>query len=343
MILNRSPYYYNVSLPNSYVTSVDFTVEVGTGSSSSPVVVQTYEVTKPVPSSSSPNSFIDISPFVRDVYEFAPLNFSGVSSNTIQASGNKAVLIAEVTAAFNDTIGSNSADENDTYICTLGYGKYRDGQNLSPTDKILLTHSDYKADTRGHFVVPLQCASGDSNPTVNGVAVTLGFSDTNTNYVKYLVIPVGNYSSTITVVFGGETITIEPTDECKYDLTQVQFLNRYGVIEVIHFYKASRQTFQIEGERFKNNFTNGSSYDTDIHQLKKYNVKGNRRVRIETGFLNEEYNDTIEELLLSEYVWLNGVPVNVSTNTLEQKTRIVDKLINYSIEFEYAFDEISNV
>jgi hypothetical protein len=69
----------------------------------------------------------------------------------------------------------------------------------------------------------------------------------------------------------------------------------------------------------------------------------NKKIKIETGFLNEDYNATIQELLQSEKVWMNGNPINVVSNSLEFKTRLIDKLISYSIDFEYAYDEINNV
>lgn len=68
---------------------------------------------------------------------------------------------------------------------------------------------------------------------------------------------------------------------------------------------------------------------------------------IETDFLNEDYNQTIEQLMLSEVAWIRSGnvtrPINVDTSSLEYKTRVVDKLISYSISFEYANNVINNV
>lgn len=280
---------------------------------------------------------------VRDWYEYAPLTTTGTSSAEIRTNGGKEALIAKVTASFNDSIGSQETDATSTYIAHDGYGYYKEGQNHQPSKKILLSNSEYKADSRGFMVIPLSVASGDSNPTVNGVAVTLGFSDTNSHYLKYLVIPIGNYSANFDVVFGGETVTIEPVSECKYPVQEVQFLNRYGGIESMHFYKAKKESIRLEREEFTNNFTSGTTYTTTRHQIKSLNVRSKKTFIMETGWLYEDYNDTIEELLRSEHVWLNGEPVNVKSSNLEIKTRIVDKLISYSIEFEYAYWDINNV
>lgn len=343
MILTRSPFYFNQAHPNNYITSIDFALTVGTGSTSSITSIGNYTFTKANPSSGTTNTYIDISPYIRDYFQYTPMSFTGTTSNEVRASGARSVLVVEATASFNDSLGSTEDDETSTYIATDGYGFYRDGQNHQPDNKILLSHTEYKSDYRGYFIVPLRAESGDSNPTVNSVEVSLSFTDTNTNYVKYLVIPCANYSDTITVSFEGDSITIELVEECKYSVNEIQFINRYGVFEVIHFYKAQKDSISFSSENFKNNRTNGTSYDTDAHQIKRYNVRSNKKFTVETGFLNEGYNQTLEELCLSEHVWSNGVPVNPVKNSLNLKTRIVDKLITYSLDFEYAFDQVNNV
>ena len=343
MILNRSPFHYNVVYPNVYVTSIDFEIIVGTGSTTTVVPVETYTASQPNPSSSTTNTWIDLSPFIRDLYTFTPLDFTGVSVAEMRTSGANSVLMVEVTASTIDSIGSNEDDVSNKYICTDGYGYYTDGQNYQPSQKILLSHTTYKADARGYFIVPLRAASGDGNPTVNAVEVALSFTDNNQNYVKYLVVPLSAYSGTVAVVFEGETINIEIIDECKYPVNEIQFINRFGVFEAVHFYKAKKETVNVKGETFKNTYTNGVSYDVQKHQYQKFNVVANKTIRIETGFLNEDYNATIQELISSEHVWIDGNPVNIRSNSLELKTRIVDKLISYSIDFDYAYDEISNV
>lgn len=52
-------------------------------------------------------------------------------------------------------------------------------------------------------------------------------------------------------------------------------------------------------------------------------------------------------MLLSEEVWINAgnkvLPVRPITNSLTYKTSVNDKLINYTLQFEYAFDKINNI
>lgn len=337
---SRTPYYYNVPFPNDFVTSIDYTVIVGSGEVNNIVPIQTREFTKPN-NGAADNAWIDLSPFIRDYYDYTPLTTLGTTVNEIRT--NNEVLLAQVTAEINDSIGSMEPNQVNKFIFSDGYGYYGEGQNFNTPKKILLTHTMYKADARGWFIVPLQCSSGSPDPQVNTVAVSLNYVEGADNYVKYLVIPLDNYTGTVTVDYDGESVAIEIINECKYPVNEVQFINKYGVFEAVHFYKTKKETFTTKSESFKSQFTDGVSYDTKAHQIRRYNVMSNKTVAIETGFLNQEYNDTIEELLQSENVWIDGVPVNPKTSSLELKTRAVDRLISYNINFEYAFDQISSV
>lgn len=343
MILTRSKYYFSVTRPNIYVTSIDYTIQIGTGSTTSPSNFRTRELSVPNPTSAVGKSWINVDRMIKDEFIFSPLDFTGITADEIQASGTYQVLVATMTAEYIDSIGSNATPTSQKKIATPGYGYYEDGANYAPTKKILLTNTTYKADARGYFVVPLQCTTGDSNPTVDSVEVTLSFSDTNTNYVKYLIIYMPDYTSNITVEFEGESITIEPITECRFDVQAVQFVNRFGVIEIIHFYKAKQETAEFDRKTFYNNYFDGTSYNTEVHQYKNYDTQVKESFKVETGFLSEAYNATIRELLASEWVWCNGLPVNPKTGSQELKRQAIEKLITYELEFEYAYDKISTV
>jgi len=50
---------------------------------------------------------------------------------------------------------------------------------------------------------------------------------------------------------------------------------------------------------------------------------------------------------LSEDCWIEidskTLPMNVSSSSLSYKTHLNDKLINYTIEVDFAFDTINNI
>jgi hypothetical protein len=69
---------------------------------------------------------------------------------------------------------------------------------------------------------------------------------------------------------------------------------------------------------------------------------------LSTGFVSEDYNEPIKELMLSEKVWMvtpesEIIPVNVTTSEATFRTSLNDKMVEYQIGFEYAYDAINNV
>lgn len=161
--------------------------------------------------------------------------------------------------------------------------------------------------------------------------------------VKYLYIDIAEATNEdyIEITYNGVTKTLLITDECKYTPVDVCFLNKEGAMQVQTFFKARKDSDSISSEKFQSNNSIG------LHQENTYNVKAKRKTTLNTGFVTEDKNETIRQLLLSSKVWFleNGIalPVKPVTNTFEVKTRVNEKLINYTIEFENAFNEINNV
>jgi hypothetical protein len=88
-----------------------------------------------------------------------------------------------------------------------------------------------------------------------------------------------------------------------------------------------------------------SQLDYSIYQAqtKSFNINGQQSVKLNTGWVDENYSDLITDLLLSETILLDGKPVELKTTSTELKTSLKDKMINYEIEFDYAFNFINDV
>lgn len=74
---------------------------------------------------------------------------------------------------------------------------------------------------------------------------------------------------------------------------------------------------------------------------------GSEKLTLNTGFYPEEYNEVFKQMQLSEDCWIEvnnkTLPVNITSSELAYKTNLNDKLINYTINIEYAFDTINNI
>jgi len=145
----------------------------------------------------------------------------------------------------------------------------------------------------------------------------------------------------IEVTYNGVTKTLLINDECRFTPVDVFFLNKEGALQVQTFFKARKDDFNITSESYQ------ADQEIGLHQEMTYNVGLKHKVNLSTGFITEDKNEIIKQLLCSQKIWFleNDVviPVKVSTTSLQYKTRQNDKLINYLIDFNYAFNDINNV
>lgn len=148
----------------------------------------------------------------------------------------------------------------------------------------------------------------------------------------------------IEVTYNGETITLLITDECRYTPVDIAFQNKEGAIVIIPFFKAKTESLTVSKEQFESDRGQPSQGN---HQYVNFNVQGKSKYKISSGFVKEEMNEIFKQLMLSERVWEfvdgNYIPLNLGSTSLEYKTRQKDRLINYEIDFEYAFNEVNNV
>ena len=141
---------------------------------------------------------------------------------------------------------------------------------------------------------------------------------------------------------------VEYISECKYTPYKVSFINKIGVLEDLWFFKKSMESLSVDRSEF-NQFTL-DSYKNGIlsnHSYKNFNVNGKEKLTLNTGFVPDNFRENFRQLMLSEsvYVYKDSLklPVNVSDSSIEYKTHVNDKLVNYTIEFDYAYDKINNL
>ena len=150
---------------------------------------------------------------------------------------------------------------------------------------------------------------------------------------------------TLTPATGSPTVYVfntYPIEECKYTTVRCSFINRYGGWKDIIFFKAQTNNIAVKGTDYK--LTQSAiNYNTAIGQFKTFNTNGKQTIKLNTGWIDENYSELITDLLLSETVLLDGKPVTVKTQGSDLKTSLKDKLINYEMEFEYAYNLINDV
>ena len=151
---------------------------------------------------------------------------------------------------------------------------------------------------------------------------------------------------------GVKTINVETLQECKYEPKKVTFVNKFGALQDMYFFKKSVESMNVEKESYKSNILGyDGTYSTSNHVNRDFNVVAKESITLSSGFLDEEYNKVFKEMMLSEKVWVTNItdngeqvlPINVKTGDITYKTSLNDKLVQYTIEFDKSFDTINNI
>jgi hypothetical protein len=129
---------------------------------------------------------------------------------------------------------------------------------------------------------------------------------------------------------------VEQICEPKYTPVRCTFQNRYGGWDAIWFFKAQSGQYDINNSTYQ--LAKNIPYSTMVGQTNQFNYNIKESIRVNTGWVDENYSDYILELMSSQSIYLDFVPVTVKSKNLQKKTYIKDKNINYEIEFEYDFN-----
>lgn len=143
------------------------------------------------------------------------------------------------------------------------------------------------------------------------------------------------------------------TEPCsKYEPYKVTFVNKFGALQDIWFTLKSTESLNTKGETYKSNVVDFGTltYDTYKPQVAQYNKLGKESITLNTNYLSEEYNEVIKQLMMSEQVWLTKLTdeelvlgIIPKTQSVTYKTSLNDRLVQYTVDFDYAFDKINTV
>lgn len=343
MIFTRSPYYVKIdsTAPPEFING-RVRIWVWKGTSADRPVVWDYEVTSKLIDN---KMSVNVSNFINDYMgEFQPIEvgLSGLYYN------NDTVNVGFVMLATSES-NSYPLDE-ETNLASYGYTYFQEGENYNfdDADKEILLDGDFLK-TTGTLIIPfetydLQPYSVWSYPSntllVNGNIDAEADSKAKYQYIILNKNVVPTTDTHIVVDIGGFTKTFIIERECKHTPYYVQFKNRYGVNQLLTFFKKSTTSLDVNKDEFQK-----KSYTRQIYN---YNVNSKKTYNLTTGYQHESINEPIEQLMLSEHVWISTdavtwIPVNVDTKSLDYKTKINDKLISYQLSFEQAFNTINNV
>ena len=284
------------------------------------------------------NVEFEISELCRDYLDIAVDNNQGNDhpANTIAIS--RAIKFYPQANAQGTQVGST---DTVTHTGIDGYGIFTDGVNPTiHSSQVFLFSPNYVGTDSYKVYAP------------SGYEGSFPYLDTNGN-VQYNEFD----SSESSVTLRSQTMTIERLDCSRFTPIKVLFLNKWGAIQELWFQTKKVDTLNTKQEQYQKSVVtfatnNTATLDTEKHSVKTYNKQGKGNIKLSSGYYPEFTNEWFEELLLSEYVWiqkpsysttLKTVPVKVLTSSFTRKTQLNDRLIEYTIDFEEAFDYINNV
>ena len=301
----------------------------------------TKTLSKPVPSSVYTTVYYDISEYCREYIN--NIKYTEVTIQTAKPVTEYCFCTAKIYLA-------GVLQTTYTFICFDGYGYFEDGWNPS-YDDVLMTEGTYQV-----------------KENANSGGLTVYNDGTVTWYVKYNALSMTGttYSNTITDVMytpylhdnfkgtGGnvvqvyrdavlyKTFTFLETCEPKYTPLNVDFVNKYGAWQRIMFFKASYLNFDVSNNEY-NLMSSTPNYNVNEARRKTFNTQGMEKIRANTGWVDESYNDVIKQMMLSETILVDDQPVRLNSKSVELQKSINKKLINYEVTFDVAHMVINTV
>ena len=237
------------------------------------------------------------------------------------------------------------------FIALDGYGYFEDEINPELERHALISANNIYLPENTAGKLPI-FAEGVGKVTIDSTDTEITDNGNINQKVQYIDVPAN--SSTIQVYDTDDTtllktITVTNVCEPKYTPYKVTFLNRYGAFQDLYFFKKTTESFNVTDELFKRNIIENSTvtYGTNKTQNQRYNVNAKTSITLNTGFIKEDMNKTIEELFLTENAWINYngkvLPIIPTTKQMTFKTSLNDKLTDYTINFEFGFNKINNI
>ena len=125
----------------------------------------------------------------------------------------------------------------------------------------------------------------------------------------------------------------------KREPVRITFENKQGVFDDFWAIRRSTESLNVNNDTYYNNVINYNtlSYSEHEHSMTKYNVVGRQSIKVNTAFIPETENSFMEELFMSENVWLTErgetYPVLLENKDFEYKTHVNDGLVQYELIF----------
>jgi len=191
--------------------------------------------------------------------------------------------------------------------------------------------------------------------TITPTAVTNSSTYIQSIELKNKLTAAGLWGTNCNIVFnysgGSETIAVQFDCVNRFGCQTLFYKNRYGVIEALSMNALSKVSLTTSSENYykgvyaQANMADAWSYGVKIKSL--YNVQGIYKQLSNTNWIDESYVEIIQQIMLSTLcytVYENQIlSCQVTDTAIEKKTYKNDRLIMYTMNFEFAQPLINSI
>ena len=357
----RSPFFISAPIYDGsqiiQAETVTFEVYIYTGVLNvSKPITPSYTYEKKPRFTNDTNIYIDVSRQVNDYIE-----------NTYNGTLLTQSVFVEIETTA--TYAGGTLTQSNEYLALNGFNLHSENVNHLPTNEVLISNSTISVLSGQDINIPIYLGGIDTLE-IKGYytgSQTAVFTETITpitivntdeivvnvdipNFLQDGYIEIENQTTNESIFFDVEVVT-----ECIYEPVKITFLNRHGVLQDFYSYKVSKETIKSTSDKYSRSVLKESvvnnipivSYSTTEHNTVNYNKQATKSIELNTGYIPEDNNVVIEEMIESEYIWLTIdnviIPTNLSTKSVPLLTKINDQLIKYKLNFDYSFNEVQNI
>jgi hypothetical protein len=372
----RSPYYIKTTPASGTLVSATMSLYIYTGVFTTDKGTAKYTITK-TPLGSNNYVVFEVAELIRD---YLDIEFNGeYDSQTVWVESD--IALTKTSGSETDNTDYIAFDGygyfEDGINSELSRGYLQSNKQIFRLDDQNVRVPVFTEDTdsvsflyKGE-VKRVQTVSSSTNTNAQIDYITVSGSDNTDTYKERVLADGGIYEDNSLLDAFLDTIDIGLVDELyinsdsgtevvkiitetcsKFEPYKVTFVNKFGVLQDLWFNLKSVERLNTSGETYKANVVNFDTltYDTYKPQVAQYNKLGKESITLNTNYLSEEYNEVIKQLMMSEQVWLTKLTdtelvlgVIPTTQSVTYKTSLNDRLVQYTIDFNYAFDKINTV
>jgi hypothetical protein len=133
--------------------------------------------------------------------------------------------------------------------------------------------------------------------------------------------------------------------EPKYTPVRLTFINRFGVSDFVTFFKVSTRSGAVTRESYMPQLSQPFNVSQQV-QYRNFDVNSRETIVLNTGWVDDNHDDVIREILMSEKCSINyeGVEftVNPQDTGIQYLKEVNDRNINYTLTFDIAWDIRNN-